>query len=74
MLFQPPSLVRQSTPFTHADWVFEIKWDGFRALLHLDSSGVRLISRKEVEQELGAEERAIGALRQHAKEHGCQSV
>ena len=26
---------------------------------------------KEVETELGANERALGALRQHRKEHGC---
>ena len=32
-------------PFSHPDWVFEIKWDGFRALLYSDSDGVRLVSR-----------------------------
>lgn len=32
--------------FSHPDWIFEIKWDGFRALLHSDSAGVRLVSRK----------------------------
>jgi bifunctional non-homologous end joining protein LigD len=31
--------------FSHADWLFEIKWDGFRALLYSDNEGVRLISR-----------------------------
>src|SRR5262249_33469275 len=45
MLFQPMPLVRRASPFTHADWLFEIKWDGFRALLHSDADGVRLISR-----------------------------
>jgi len=29
---------------THAQ-LFEIKWDGFRALLHSDKDGVRLVSR-----------------------------
>jgi bifunctional non-homologous end joining protein LigD len=32
-------------PFSHPDWIFEIKWDGFRALLQSDPGGVRLISR-----------------------------
>ena len=29
---------------------------------------------KELEQTVGTKERLIGALRQHAKEHGCHSV
>lgn len=28
-----------------ADWLFEVKWDGFRALLYSDKDGVRLVSR-----------------------------
>ena len=36
---------RRAEPFNHPDWLFEIKWDGFRALLYSDSEGVRLISR-----------------------------
>ena len=45
MLLQPMPLVRRAKPFTAPDWLFEIKWDGFRALLHSDSNGVRLVSR-----------------------------
>jgi bifunctional non-homologous end joining protein LigD len=44
MLFQPMPL-RRSAPFTHSDWLFEIKWDGFRALLYSDNDDVRLVSR-----------------------------
>ena len=43
--FQPLSLSRARAPFSHADWLFEIKWDGFRALLYSDTDGVRLVSR-----------------------------
>jgi len=32
-------------PFSHPDWLFEIKWDGFRSLLYSDSDCVRLVSR-----------------------------
>ena len=42
---QPLPLVRQPEPFSDRDWIFEIKYDGLRALACLDSSGVRLISR-----------------------------
>jgi bifunctional non-homologous end joining protein LigD len=38
-------LGRAIAPFSHPDWLFEIKWDGFRALLHSDDKGVRLLSR-----------------------------
>jgi len=38
-------LARQPEPFSHPDWIFEVKYDGFRALARLDSSGARLISR-----------------------------
>jgi bifunctional non-homologous end joining protein LigD len=38
-------LDRQREPFSHPDWVFEVKYDGFRALARVDSSGTRLISR-----------------------------
>lgn len=45
MLFHPMPLVRRPRPFTHPDWLFEVKWDGFRALVYFDNHGVRLISR-----------------------------
>ncbi len=38
-------LGRLRDPFSHPNWVYEIKWDGFRALLHSDNDGVRLVSR-----------------------------
>jgi bifunctional non-homologous end joining protein LigD len=43
--FQPLALERVPAAFSHPDWVFEIKWDGFRALLYSDSDGVQLVSR-----------------------------
>lgn len=44
-IFQPLPLSRARAPFCHPDWLFEIKWDGFRALLYSDPNGVRLVSR-----------------------------
>jgi bifunctional non-homologous end joining protein LigD len=43
--FQPLPLSRARSPFSHPDWIFEIKWDGFRAILHSDKDGMRLVSR-----------------------------
>lgn len=43
--FSPLPLSRRPEPFSHPDWLFEIRYDGFRALAHLDPSGVRLVSR-----------------------------
>ena len=34
--FQPLQLGRFPEPFSHQDWLFEIKYDGFRALAHIE--------------------------------------
>jgi bifunctional non-homologous end joining protein LigD len=33
------------TPFDSEEWLFEIKWDGYRALAFIENSGVKLVSR-----------------------------
>jgi bifunctional non-homologous end joining protein LigD len=43
--FQPLTLGRKSGPFSHPDWLFEVKWDGFRALVRIEQGKCRLISR-----------------------------
>jgi bifunctional non-homologous end joining protein LigD len=43
--FQPIPLGRRPRPFSHPDWLFEIKWDGFRSLVHFEHGRSRLISR-----------------------------
>ena len=45
MQFQPMPLVPRAEPFTHADWLFEIKWDGFRSLVFIENGRAKLISR-----------------------------
>ena len=42
--FQPMLLGRLQEAFSHPDWLFEVKWDGFRALLYSDKDGVREFS------------------------------
>ena len=35
----------QPEPFDHAEWIFELRLDGFRALPYLDNGEGRLVSR-----------------------------
>jgi len=36
MRFYKPMLAKSvSKPFSGKDWIFEIKWDGFRAIAHI---------------------------------------
>ena len=41
---EPMLLTRRPQPFDHAEWMFELKLDGFRALAYLESGGGRLVS------------------------------
>jgi bifunctional non-homologous end joining protein LigD len=47
--FQPMTLGRAREPFSDPEWLYEIKWDGFRSLAHIDRGRCRLISRNENE-------------------------
>jgi len=38
-------LARLPAPIDHPDFLFEVKYDGFRALAHLECGAVRLVSR-----------------------------
>jgi YD repeat-containing protein len=41
----PLVLKRRAAAFDNDGWLFELKYDGFRALLEIDSAGARLVSR-----------------------------
>ena len=34
-------------PFDGQDWLYEVKWDGYRAITFLESGSVRLVSRNQ---------------------------
>jgi bifunctional non-homologous end joining protein LigD len=43
---QPQPLVWRREAFDHPDWIFEIKYDGFRAIAYVEPGRARLVSRK----------------------------
>lgn len=42
-----PMLAVPSEPFDHPDYLFEVKWDGYRCLAYLDQRETKLISRNQ---------------------------
>jgi bifunctional non-homologous end joining protein LigD len=46
---QPMLATLVDEPFDDKDWLFEIKWDGYRALAFLDAKRFRLMSRNQNE-------------------------
>jgi bifunctional non-homologous end joining protein LigD len=44
--FNPIIPVRRPDLFVHSDFIFEIKYDGFRALAYIEDGGCRFVSRK----------------------------
>jgi bifunctional non-homologous end joining protein LigD len=45
MAFRPMPLLRRPLPFDHPEWIFELKYDGFRSLAVIQNGRARLISR-----------------------------
>jgi bifunctional non-homologous end joining protein LigD len=41
----PQPLRSKPAPFDHPDWIFELKYDGFRAVAHVENGRCQLISR-----------------------------
>lgn len=37
-----------TAPFDRAGWIFEVKWDGYRAIAEIDREDVRLYSRNNL--------------------------
>ena len=52
-------------PFDDEDWLFEIKWDGYRAVAFLDGGEVRLVSRNQ--NDLTGQFRELADLAQYIK-------
>jgi len=50
-------------PFAAADWLYEIKWDGYRALAFIQDGDVRLVSRNQ--NDLTSQYRELAELPEH---------
>ena len=78
----PLRLTLRDAPFDDPDWVFELKYDGFRALAYVDGDGCRLVSRNRhrfdefeplavaVAKSLGAERAVLDGEIVCVDEHG----
>jgi bifunctional non-homologous end joining protein LigD len=44
-IFQPMPLLKRAAPFDDPEWIFELKYDGFRALAVVEHGRAQLISR-----------------------------
>jgi bifunctional non-homologous end joining protein LigD len=42
----PMAMTLADEPFNHEDWLFEVKWDGYRAIAYCRGKNVDLKSRK----------------------------
>jgi bifunctional non-homologous end joining protein LigD len=47
--FEPMRLARRPEPFDHPDFIYEIKFDGFRGLGYIEEGQCRLVSRRRHE-------------------------
>lgn len=52
-------------PFDDPDWLFEIKWDGYRALAYVEGTNLRLVSRNQ--NDLTAEYPELAGIPEHVK-------
>ncbi len=62
---QPMLALSTETPFDGDDWLFEIKWDGYRAVSFIENGNVRLVSRNH--NDLSAQYRELQILPKHVK-------
>ncbi|GAA0720449.1 non-homologous end-joining DNA ligase [Dokdonella soli] len=63
--FEPMQAEVADAPFSHADWMWEPKLDGYRVLVFIDEHGVRMRSRRGLEL-AGIFPRLAAELRQQA--------
>ncbi len=64
-VIQPMLATIVEKSFDNPDWLFEIKWDGFRAVAFIDGGRVRLVSRNQ--NDLTAQFPELGSLPKYVK-------
>jgi bifunctional non-homologous end joining protein LigD len=64
-IIHPMLAISVAKAFDNPDWLFEIKWDGYRAVAFINDDGVRLVSRSQ--NNLTAQFPELGTLPQFVK-------
>jgi bifunctional non-homologous end joining protein LigD len=64
-VIHPMLAISTAKAFDNPDWLFEIKWDGYRAIAFIDDGRVRLVSRSQ--NDLTAQFPELGSLPQFVK-------
>ncbi len=64
-VIHPMLAIPTARAFDNPDWLFEIKWDGYRAVAFIEDGRVRLMSRSQ--NDLTAQFSELGALPQFVK-------
>ncbi|HEX7424536.1 MAG TPA: non-homologous end-joining DNA ligase [Terriglobales bacterium] len=64
-VIQPMLATSTAKAFDNPDWLFEIKWDGYRAVAFIEDGRVRLVSRSQ--NDLTAQFPELGSLPQFVK-------
>jgi bifunctional non-homologous end joining protein LigD len=54
--FKPMPLSSLREPFDDPEWIFELKYDGFRALAYVNGGGAELFSRRDLRYSIDADE------------------
>jgi bifunctional non-homologous end joining protein LigD len=64
-VIHPMLAISAAKAFDNPDWLFEIKWDGYRAIAFIEDGHVRLVSRSQ--NDLTAQFSELGTLPQFVK-------
>ncbi|HKM86855.1 MAG TPA: non-homologous end-joining DNA ligase [Terriglobales bacterium] len=64
-VIHPMLAISTAKAFDNPDWLFEIKWDGYRAIAFIEDGRVRLVSRSQ--NDLTAQFPELGSLPQFVK-------
>jgi bifunctional non-homologous end joining protein LigD len=64
-IIHPMLAIATAKAFDNPDWLFEIKWDGYRAVAFIEDGRVRLVSRSQ--NDLTAQFSELGTLLQFVK-------
>ncbi len=66
---QPMLATPVTEPFDHPDWIFEVKWDGYRAVAEIRNGSVSLYSRNGI-----SFDKKYSPIAESLRKFGCDAV